>query len=519
MLQALLFSLLLATPGLSRSDCEVHPAISFPIQNVTLGGESVKRGVEANVGSPSQTMCLDILGDWNNTILWSNTNAQCSAGTSAALCAWYRGGLYRDTVSRSWDPATQTEVEFSPPIILNESTTWWGTDRFRFKMTTLPKLPIFTPVTTGETSGIGLGRNSTVLNYLFTNGLIPSRTWSMFYGWEGAEAEHQLDGNLVLGGYDKAKITGPNSTHSITTDTDCSTNLIIEVADISVDMPNGTTTSVMTPRKIPSFQACLNPTGRVIAVPNNVWEAFSSLAGGDFIAESRSIIWGKNYMAGGVFSGNLTIKLSTGVNITVPNHQLVRPEILVDDAGKRYITNDTIREIYMTNGSSRPWVFGSPFFSAIQLHVNDEEGKFTLWQANPTSKEDLVAVVDKTATTTCTPNSTDPRTSPTQRPQKSKGRSNNVVAIGASIGVVAIFVILGGIIYTFYYRRRHAHQPIRGDSAIALDSETTFPTDDLVKNPLHEADAETGVSMLPSGQGNHHELPSEHQIWHELPAR
>lgn len=60
LLQALLLSVFTGT-AFSQSECVEQPPPLFPIQNVTLGGESVKRGVSVGVGSPPQTMSLSLL--------------------------------------------------------------------------------------------------------------------------------------------------------------------------------------------------------------------------------------------------------------------------------------------------------------------------------------------------------------------------------------------------------------------------------------------------------------------------
>lgn len=49
---------------------------------------------------------------------------------------------------------------------------------------------------------LGLGRHSTVLNALCNSSTITSGSWYVFAGLAGATADHQIDGNLVLGGYD-----------------------------------------------------------------------------------------------------------------------------------------------------------------------------------------------------------------------------------------------------------------------------------------------------------------------------
>ncbi len=72
-----------------------------------------------------------------------------------------------------------------------------------------------------EMNSVGLGTNSTLLNALVLAKVIASRTWGYSQGWTGAEAEHQIDGSLVLGGYDAAKAKGSNVTVPFSTDPHC----------------------------------------------------------------------------------------------------------------------------------------------------------------------------------------------------------------------------------------------------------------------------------------------------------
>lgn len=86
---------------------------------------------------------------------------------------------------------------------------------------------------------IGLGLNSTLLNVLKTAGTVYSKTWSMWYGITGA-ATNQMDGSLVLGGYDKAKVKGTNASENIVATSACSSGLQVTVSEIMLNFPNGT---------------------------------------------------------------------------------------------------------------------------------------------------------------------------------------------------------------------------------------------------------------------------------------
>ena len=59
-------------------------------------------------------------------------------------------------------------------------------------------------------NSIGLRTNLTFQNALISAQAIASRTWGYSQGWAGAEAIYQVDGSLVLGGYDAAQTMGKN---------------------------------------------------------------------------------------------------------------------------------------------------------------------------------------------------------------------------------------------------------------------------------------------------------------------
>lgn len=105
-------------------------------------------------------------------------------------------------------------------------------------------------------NSLGLGRNSTLLNALVDNGDIAARTWSFWQGWTGAESQYQIDGNVVLGGYDANKISGPNITLPTSTPDDLNTDCFIAtITDIRMNLMNGSSLSLFGPNKVmpPSF--------------------------------------------------------------------------------------------------------------------------------------------------------------------------------------------------------------------------------------------------------------------------
>lgn len=107
---------------------------------------------------------------------------------------------------------------------------------------------------------LGLGLNSSILNTLYTTGKIASRSWSMFWGRTGGTKDTQLDGNFLLGGYDRAKTTGQNYTRSLTHgNNSCTTKMLVTITDISINFPNGTDASLFGASQSAAMTACIVP--------------------------------------------------------------------------------------------------------------------------------------------------------------------------------------------------------------------------------------------------------------------
>ena len=75
---------------------------------------------------------------------------------------------------------------------------------------------------------------------------IASKTFGIWYGLMGAEASDQMDGSLVLGGYDVAKITGGSYTDALGPPyPGCSSGILATVADINMELLNGGSISII----------------------------------------------------------------------------------------------------------------------------------------------------------------------------------------------------------------------------------------------------------------------------------
>ena len=168
----------------------------------------------------------------NNTYIYdsaasceTNTTAVCNArlvvlascGTdTTAVCNARLGGLFDAGSSSTWDEYPgYTALEFGNiDGALQHYANSSGKDILTLSdQLSLSEFPIAldNAGAIGDGEGLnklGLGYNSSLLRRLMTSGTTNSQTWSIWQGWSGAEASQQIDGNIVLGGYDRAKFKG-----------------------------------------------------------------------------------------------------------------------------------------------------------------------------------------------------------------------------------------------------------------------------------------------------------------------
>jgi hypothetical protein len=136
----------------------------------------------------------------------------------------------------------------------------WTKDTLRAGNTTLDDFPVgmlgFDVGGPFDTqANIGLGRNSTLLNALRESERINSRTYSFWWGRNSASSANSMDGQLVLGGYDAAKVTGPNITQKLLPSTvGCGSGMYLTVTNMVLGFPNGTKAEMLSPSTI---SACI----------------------------------------------------------------------------------------------------------------------------------------------------------------------------------------------------------------------------------------------------------------------
>lgn len=146
------------------------------------------------------------------------------------------------------------------------------------------------------------------------------------------------------------------------------------------------------------------------------------------------------------YDGDLTFNIYPDLEITIPNHQLVVPDIEINPVGQEVVSNYTkyaevlINSLQADNANDIPR-FGMPFLSSAYLMVDNDNQQFTLWASQQSQSSNLVelgppACRPPVATSTPTPNPPPSVLAPPPPSSSNNGPSKAAIA-GGSIGGLA----------------------------------------------------------------------------------
>lgn len=236
-----------------------------------------------------------------------DSSGLCDANTPPIQCLGRNGGAYKESSSSTWMSLDLSKDDHTKELpSFNLTRDLFGTDTLQLNASTsTSKFPFHVP--RGRHMGInmhslGLGRDSTILNALYNSGTIASRSWSVFGGLTGATVDHQMDGNLVLGGYDSAKFTGDNHTEKITSNSACPTSLVATVTNIEIESA-GQSVSLLGEQLDSAIRFCIDPSFPIITIPKEAGDIFrekSTVA--DELGRSFGLnIYGLVYAANSVY--------------------------------------------------------------------------------------------------------------------------------------------------------------------------------------------------------------------------
>lgn len=201
--------LLSLLPSLTTAEnCSSLP-LAIPITNVTLSSTGqIRRGIAASLGTPAQNFSMRISTSLNSTVFTTSTNCVDSSTSTENRCIMVKGGVYDRDNSNTWSgPMTKQEFLKVAAVDTAKNIDTLGEDTFEIDGVTLTSLPIGVEDGTDiGTSALGLAMNSSLVDAMVDAGDIPSRMWGLDYGWVGATSDTWADGELVFGGYDKARV-------------------------------------------------------------------------------------------------------------------------------------------------------------------------------------------------------------------------------------------------------------------------------------------------------------------------
>jgi hypothetical protein len=144
---------------------------------------------------------------------------------------------------------------------------------------------------------LGFGPDSTVLSALKTANIISSKTWSFFWGTNSPVSTVQMNGTVVLGGIDAAKILDLDTNITLPLQysgyVGCPYGTVVTITQIGLNFPNGTVSELL---HNPA-QACVEPDMPLFMdMADDCYELFTQYTGTTSIGRSTGInFWGMLY--------------------------------------------------------------------------------------------------------------------------------------------------------------------------------------------------------------------------------
>ncbi|KAF0325620.1 hypothetical protein GQ607_007062 [Colletotrichum asianum] len=491
---------------LVQAACSPYP-VAIRLGNVSLSNGQTARGIELAVGEPEQKFAFMPQCGHNSTLLYG-TNGVCTLRGSDEWskdgCTSFRGGSYDQLASKT----TETTSQDAFP----EDDGWPDTKQVADTMkvndnVTLTDLAMGVALSDWDTQGynammgLGLGLNSTILRVLKDSGKIASRTWSLFWG-RGFGMSSQLDGHLILGGYDRAKVSGKRYTQSLTPGkAQCESQAVVTVTDLTMNFDNGTDVSLFTSMSN-AISACINPTLPVMMrMPlEPFFGTFLGHTNNSITEMDRSLgyhYWNMRYRPDQKpYDGALTITLSSGLKVRVERENLVLPHVELDQQTGEMLVNETGKDLLIDSmqdvNKNDMAQLGWQFLSAAYLHVNYDTSEFSLWVANPTWDVDIVTLDSSynDVTDFCTSRSDNGNDTisgggssggdDSSADSTSPGLSRGAIS-GISVGAAAAVALIIGAAVWLYKRRKSRGPPL--PSPRMWQNTSSLPQDPTPKTP------------------------------------
>lgn len=220
------------------------------------------------------------------------------------------------------------------------------------------------------------------------------------------------------------------------------------------------------------------------------------------------------------FFGNFVLEIDSSISITIPNSQILTPEISVRNDGTlaANYSVDTllINSIQQVNANDLP-ILGRQFLSAAMVMVNQDTNMFTLWQASPSDKQSLVAVDAKgvSSSSVCASSGSSNNSTTAGNTSSNSASSSSSTPIGAIVGGVigglALLALLAGLVW-FLLRRRKSKA-----RAAAQEQQQAALAAGAGASPTYMYGGEPKPPLVASDPNQIHEVPGAREPA-EMPA-
>ena len=469
LVMAAYFLLILFVSAALAANCSVGPVFVDIHSRETDDNFNFQYGLFIGVGTPSQNQSLwPSLGHNESTFsddAYCNTSpfAQCSNQTHGFYTPLASQTFQNDTDLKSLDNDSDiaSNVDYTGTDDLNLYTHYF--DPSPPNMTVLANYPV--TVLTGDTEStspwfsgsgrFGIGPSSTALQALYDMGLIASRSFGLYLGAAYPRAGGQVNGSLVLGGYDSGRFQEPlyeYTQSAMDGGVQGSTPFKVSVATVTLTTGSHDTSTDINDTP---FDAYLTTSQHGLSLPQSAVQRFIDLT---HATTPTTNIFGDDSLAlPSDFAGSLTITLSSGLNVTIP------PAVLRNASNLSPIISAS------NSSTASPPLLGSVFLSYVYL--------FAQFDSDPPSFSLAHALQSGTFVVTeplC------PSTVPTVYHQAPISTFASSGLIGAVLGGV-----IGGVGITFavwFCLRRHFVRKERRENG--FKSEESVKKVDKSRNPV-----------------------------------
>ncbi|ETI24151.1 hypothetical protein G647_03520 [Cladophialophora carrionii CBS 160.54] len=459
-------SLLFAAVAAAQNSCSIVPIYVDFHDRAVNGGVNIQYGLFAGIGFPlSQNQSL-----WPSLSNNETTVSSLDYCTNSPFpnCLDHDHGFYSPELSENYSsvasyqpldeygsiPATIVETALDT---LNVFTHYFDpspatiTRVQNFPITRLSNYSSSRTPWFGPAGLMGLGPVSTLLEHLYNNQFISSRSFGLYMGTEYEQSNGAINGSLTLGGYDSGRFEGVVHNYTISQPRADAAHSPFKVSVQQMtltDESNGEKTDLLTG----AFDAHITTSQYQLSLPDNVLQQFSDATGAIPSDDDLNV-----YRLPDGFNSTLTITLDSGLEITYD------ADWLRNVSNNSPISTHTIPD-GTTNGTIN--LLGSAFLSNVYLIANydSEPPTFHLAKALPHAPYVFTE-------TLC------PNTVPTAAAQTKISSFAASGMAGAIVGGVVGGIGVGFAIYWLFRKcmqrrmwREKARQSMKGKG---MDSEST----------------------------------------------